>query len=61
MQIEPIISYQNIDHSPVVEDLVRERIAALEKRYDRITGCEVTLNAPQKRMRHGRVFRVRFV
>ena len=59
MQIEPIISYQNLDHSPVVEDLVRERIEALEKRYDRITGCEVTMDAPQKRKRHGRVFRVR--
>lgn len=49
MQIEPIISYQNIDHSPVVEDLMREQIEALKKRYDRITGCEVTLNAPQKK------------
>jgi ribosome-associated translation inhibitor RaiA/cold shock CspA family protein len=59
MQIEPIISYQNLDHSPAVEDLVRKRIEALEKRYNRITGCEVTLNAPQKRKLHGRVFHVR--
>ena len=58
MQIEPIISYQNLDHSPVVEDLVRERIMALEKRYDRIIGCEVTLYASQKRKRHGRVLGV---
>lgn len=49
MQIDLIISYQNLDHSPVVEDLVRERIEALEKRYDRITGYEVTLYAPQKK------------
>ena len=59
MQIEPIISYQNIDHSPAVEDLVRRRIAALEKRHSRITGCEVTMDAPQNKKRHGRVFRVR--
>lgn len=59
MQIEPIISYQNIDHSPAVEGLVRKRIAGLEKRHDRITGCEVTLDAPQKKKRRGRVFRVR--
>ncbi len=59
MQIEPIISYHNLDHSPAVDDLVQERIAALERRYDRITGCEVMLDAPQKKKRHGRVFRVR--
>lgn len=59
MQIEPIISYQNLDHSPAVEELVHTRIKALEKRYERITGCEVTLDAPQKKKRHGRVFRVR--
>lgn len=59
MQTEPIIAYRNIDHSPVVEDLVRRRIAMLEQRDDRITGCEVTMEAPQKRKRHGRIFRVR--
>lgn len=59
MQIEPIISYRNIDHSPAVDDLVQTRIAALELRDDRITGCEVTIDAPQKRKRHGRVLRVR--
>jgi len=59
MQIEPIISYQNLDHSPVVEDLVREHIEALEKRYDWIIGCKVTLYAAQKKKRHGRVLGVK--
>ena len=59
MQIEPTISYRNIDHSPAVDQLVQRRIAMLERRDDRITGCEVTLEAPQKKKRHGRVFRVR--
>lgn len=59
MQIEPIISYQNLDHSPVVEDLVREHIEALEKRYDWIIGCKVTLYAGQKKKRHGRVLGVK--
>ncbi|MDG1167632.1 MAG: HPF/RaiA family ribosome-associated protein [Sulfitobacter sp.] len=58
MQIEPIISYQNLDHSPAVDDLVRGRIEALEKRFSRITGCEVTMHAQQKKKRHGRMFRV---
>lgn len=59
MQIEPIISYHNVDPSPTVENLVHRRIKVLERRDDRITGCEVTMEAPQKLKRHGRVFKVR--
>lgn len=59
MQIEPIISYHNLDPSPAVENLVHQRIKVLERRDDRITGCEVTMEAPQKLKRHGRVFKVR--
>lgn len=59
MQSAPIISFHNIDHAPAVDDLVHRRIAILEQRDHRITGCEVTLDAPQKRKRHGRVVRVR--
>jgi ribosome-associated translation inhibitor RaiA/cold shock CspA family protein len=57
MQIDPIISWRNLDPSPAVEDLVRRRIAALEKRFDRLIGCEVVLEAPQKRRVSGEVFR----
>ena len=59
MQIEPIISYHNVDPSPAVNTVVHRRIKALELRDERITGCDVTLEAPQKRKRHGRVFKVR--
>jgi ribosome-associated translation inhibitor RaiA/cold shock CspA family protein len=59
MQIEPIISYHNVDHSPAVDSLVHRRIEMLERRDSRIIGCETTIDAPQKRKRHGRVFRVR--
>lgn len=57
MQIDPIISWHNIDPSPAVEALVRRRIEALERRHDRITGCEVTLEATQKRRVSGRAVR----
>jgi cold shock CspA family protein/ribosome-associated translation inhibitor RaiA len=59
MQTEPIIAYHHVDPSPAVEDLVLRRIKALERRDDRITGCEVTMEAPQKKKLHGRVFKVR--
>ena len=59
MQIAPIISYRNIDPSPAVTELVNRRIGVLERISDRITGCDITLDAPQKRKIHGRVFRAR--
>lgn len=59
MQTEPIIAYHNLDPSPAVDALVAKRIAVLERLNDRITGCEITMDAPQKRKVHGRVFRVR--
>jgi len=59
MQAPPKISYHNLASSPAIENLVQRRIKALELRHDRLTGCEVTMEAPQKRKRHGRVFKVR--
>lgn len=47
MQIEPIISYRNIEPSEAVTTLVKRRISVLERLHDRITGCEVVLDAPQ--------------
>lgn len=57
MQIEPIISYRNIEPSPDVDETIRRRISVLERIDNRITGCEVTLDAPQKRKAQGRVMR----
>jgi ribosome-associated translation inhibitor RaiA len=32
--------------TPAIENQIRERVAALEQYWDRMTGCEVTLEAP---------------
>lgn len=58
MQSEPVISYRNVDSSPAVGAIVEKRIAALERLSGRLTGCDVVIEAPQKRKVHGRVFRV---
>ena len=58
MHITPIISYNNVDSSSAVENLVRRRIGALEKRFVPIIGCEVTMDAAQSMTRNGRLFRV---
>ena len=59
MQIEPIISYRHLDPSDAVTAHVQKRLAALEHFHHRIVGCEVTLDAPQKRKRTGRIVRAK--
>ncbi|MBP0482188.1 HPF/RaiA family ribosome-associated protein [Sagittula salina] len=59
MQIEPILSWRNLDPSDAVAELVARRIAVLERLHPRITGCEVVLEADQKRKAHGRVVKAR--
>jgi ribosome-associated translation inhibitor RaiA len=46
MQREPRIMSRDFELTPAIEDQIRERIASLEQFWDRITGCEVTLEAP---------------
>lgn len=58
MQTPPNITYHNIDASPAIEDHVRRRIQELEARFDRIVGCDVVIDAPQKKKHSGRVFNV---
>jgi len=59
MQVKPLISCHNFDLSPAVENLVRRRTGALVKRYEQIAGCEVMMDAAQKKMRKGREYRVK--
>jgi ribosomal subunit interface protein len=58
MQIEPQISFHGMDHSPAVEQRVRERIARLERFHDRITSCRVKIEAPHRHGHHGKIYRV---
>lgn len=59
MQSSPEITFRNMPPSPVIMALIEKRTAVLERACDRITGCEITLDAQPKRKRHGREFRVR--
>mgnify|MGYP000938458999 CR=1 FL=1 len=58
MQNEPRIAFRNIDPSEAIESHVRRRIGELEKVYPRIVGCEVVIEAPQKKKVAGRSFKV---
>ena len=61
MQIAPVIAYRNLDPSPAVASIVERRTKKLEALFDRIVGCEVTLEALQKRKVHARILRAHLV
>lgn len=48
MQVEPQITFKNIETSPALEALIRKRIEALERVYPRITSCRVVVEVPHR-------------
>jgi ribosomal subunit interface protein len=54
------LRWHNVDPSDAVAAHVEEEVARLERAWDRIVGCAVTLEAPSRRHRHsGWKYRVR--
>jgi len=47
------LSWHHLPPSPAVEERVRHKAEQLERFYDRITGCSVTLEAPSHHHRQG--------
>jgi ribosome-associated translation inhibitor RaiA len=58
MQDSLTITFRHLDSSEAIESQVRQRFADLEKLFPRIVGCDVVIEAPQKRMASGREFKV---
>lgn len=48
MQVEPQITFKNIETSPYLEALIRKRIEGLERLYPRITSCRVVVEVPHR-------------
>lgn len=55
------ISFRGMDPSQSAEELVRDRAAELEQFADRISTCHVSLQAPNKRHRHGDIYHVHVI
>ena len=55
------ISFRGMDPSPSVEEQVRDLAAELDQVADRIAVCRVSLEAPNKRHRHGDIFHANIV
>ena len=56
---EPLeIAFHNLEPSAALEADIRERFAKLEKLYDRMTSCRISVEALHKQHRTGNVFEV---
>jgi ribosomal subunit interface protein len=53
------ITYRGVEPSPAIEAKVRERMERLERFYDGIIGCHVTIETPHRHHHKGKVFEVR--
>lgn len=59
MQVPLQITFQDIEHSDFIEGRIREKVAKLERFYDRIISVRVVVAAPHRSSTHGNTFNVR--
>lgn len=52
------ITFRDMEKSEAVEERVREKVTKLEQYYGRITGCRVTVEAPHRRHKQGKLYHV---
>lgn len=59
MQFPVQVTFDNVDPSPALETFVREHAAKLERFFDRIVACHVTIDAPHRHQHKGKLYAVR--
>lgn len=55
----PQITLKDVPHSDAVEAKILDKARKLERFYDKISGCRVTVESPQRRHHQGKLFTVR--
>jgi ribosomal subunit interface protein len=53
------ITFRDIEPSPAVEARVRAKVGKLQTYFDRITGCQVVIEAGHRHQRKGKLYTVR--
>ncbi len=61
MDIPLEISFQNLEQSEFVERRVRERVQRLERHFEHVVGCRVTVEVPHRHHHKGRIYHIRVV
>lgn len=51
MQTPVQITYQDVVHTPTIEELIQKKAHELERYFNRITSCRVSVRAPHKHRR----------
>ena len=59
MQVPLELSFHNLEPSEHLERRIRERVARLERFFDRIVSCHVTLSAPHRSQQHALAYHLR--
>ena len=59
MQVPLQISFHNMDPSPAVEAIIREKAAKLDRYFGRIVSCDVSVEAPHRHHHKGKLYKVR--
>jgi ribosomal subunit interface protein len=59
MQTPLQVTFRDMEHSDAVEARVREKADKLHRYYDRIMGCRVVIEMPQRHKHQGKLHSVR--
>lgn len=59
MQLPLQITFRHMDHSPALEERIRQRAEELDQFFDRITSCRVVAECRHPRHQQGKLFEVR--
>lgn len=59
MQLPLQITVRDMEHSPALDEAIRDKAAKLEHYYSKITACRVGVEMAQKHKHQGKLFNVR--
>lgn len=59
MDIPLQVSFRNMEHSPAIEDRVREKAGKLEQYFHHLTSCRVVVEAPHRHHHKGKIYHIR--
>ncbi|MEJ2061064.1 MAG: HPF/RaiA family ribosome-associated protein [Gammaproteobacteria bacterium] len=59
MNLEPEITFRDLERSPAIEAKVLERIERLDRYYSKIMGCRVMIEARHRHQHKGKLYHVR--